>query len=522
MDQQARFRGGCSLNSTGRCLIFVDRYRTGDRGSTGAQGDTGEKGATGDRGSTGAQGLQGPVGPQGPIGATGAQGQTGDKGATGDRGATGTKGATGSAGPQGETGDQGATGAQGPQGATGAEGAVGTNGETGATGATGAVGATGDRGSTGAQGDTGEKGATGDRGATGSAGPQGEVGATGATGAQGPVGPQGPVGATGPRGATGAEGETGPRGATGAEGPAGKGAIGGAILYSFDPATEFSNPGEGEMRLNAADPSEATYLSINETDGDGANVKPWLDTGLESTGTPPSYLMVRSESEPQTFHVFEFKSLAINVGEWAIYSIGHIAGQGTFTEGEPLALHLNRTGNDGTDAQLPYTEYGLVTSLPASPSVGDRCIFEASESVFWQLVYDGKGSYPWKKIGGPPLRKFEPATRTTSSNLWQTAGAPSITAPLAMEFDPRFGANRVQSQATTLWDAEVGIFVNGSYRAGGGVVGRDTYDTIPMEFTPPAQTAAKGNAIQTRYYSLQSSEISFIVLFVEVDPIRVG
>jgi hypothetical protein len=142
--------------------------------------------------------------------------------------------------------------------------------------------------------------------------------------------------------------------------------------------------------------------------------------------------MMRSESEPQSFYVFEVKALVLDIGAYSIFELGFVAGQGGLSEGEPLALHLSRTGNDGTDASLPYTDYGLVSKLPSSPSVGDRCIFEATASAYWQLVYDGEGEYPWRKIGGPSLFDKVSTSNFTSSETYVDLGTngPEISLPL--------------------------------------------------------------------------------------------
>ena len=507
----------------------------GAQGTVGPQGLGGLQGVQGSAGPQGPAGAQGPVGPQGTIGPQGPAGAKGDRGDTGLTGAKGDKGDTGSAGAQGTVGPQGlvgATGPQGPSGATGPQGVAGAKGEAGATGATGvegSKGATGEKGATGVQGETGITGAAGATGPTGATGVSGATGEDGATGPQGPVGPQGlvgatgpqgPIGATGPQGVAGAKGEAGATGATGPEGPAGEGVIGGAIFYSFDPATGFGNPGLGELRLNNLNPGEASGVYINETDGDGANVEPWLDTGLESTGTPPSYLMVRSESEPHNFHIFEVNSLLFDVGAYSLYNITHVAGQGEFNEGEPLALSLSRTGNDGTDAQLPYTDYGLVSTLPASPTVGDRCIFKASESVFWQLVYDGQGSYPWKKIGGPPLVQYEPTARSTTSTSFQTAGAPSVVTPLAGDYDVAAGAERISMPTNEDSIGRVGLHYNGSliFEA----LGRgDEFSAYPAYAHRRLTGLANGATLQSRYRA-ELNTAEFVTLFVQLDPVRVG
>jgi hypothetical protein len=69
-------------------------------------------------------------------------------------------------------------------------------------------------------------------------------------------------------------------------------------------------------------------------------------------------------------------------------------------------------------ASLTPKDHGLVEALPTSSSlVGDTCTFIASKAsgVFWLLIYDGEGEYPWKKIGGPPLVARSDTDRFISS-----------------------------------------------------------------------------------------------------------
>ncbi len=328
------------------------------------------------------------------------------------------------------------------------------------------------------------------------------------------------MGPTGPTGATGVKGETG---STGATGPAGNNGTGDGVNYTFSAETAFGNPGTGKLRFNNSNPAEATWITAHKTDGDGADVAAWLASADESTGTPPSYLMVRSESEPQDFHIFEVESLAFATTEYDLFIVAEIAGQGTFSAGEPLSLHVTRTGNDGkdgTNAELPYTDYGLVTSLPASPSVGDRCIFKANESVFWLLVYDGQGSYPWKKVGGPPIVQYEPTARSTTSTSYQTTGAPYVTTPLAGDYDVAAGAERISMPTNVNSIGRVGLHYNGLliFEA----LGRgNEYSAYPAYAHRRLTGLAKGATLQSRYRA-ELEKAEFVTLFVQIDPVRVG
>lgn len=50
----------------------------------------------------------------------------------------------------------------------------------------------------------------------------------------------------------------------------------------------------------------------------------------------------------------------------------------------------------------------LVTALPSTASIGDQRIYQAdaTNGVYWHLVYDGVGTYPWKFIGGAPWMEY--------------------------------------------------------------------------------------------------------------------
>lgn len=91
----------------------------------------------------------------------------------------------------------------------------------------------------------------------------------------------------------------------------------------------------------------------------------------------------------------------------------------------------------------------IVTTLPASPSVGDVVIYtaDATNGVYWTLYYDGVGTYPWKYIGGPKMfARFQGSV--SGSKLGHTGAfygtflpsSPQITVPLQGDYTVEFGA----------------------------------------------------------------------------------
>jgi hypothetical protein len=99
------------------------------------------------------------------------------------------------------------------------------------------------------------------------------------------------------------------------------------------------------------------------------------------------------------------------------------------------------------------TDWGLVSVLPASPAKGDRCTFIADNSngILWALIYDGEGTYPWKKIGGDALRRVSSIERELTNQTAYTSlptDPLKITAPLKGDYVVGIEA-RLRSQAAT-------------------------------------------------------------------------
>jgi hypothetical protein len=86
------------------------------------------------------------------------------------------------------------------------------------------------------------------------------------------------------------------------------------------------------------------------------------------------------------------------------------------------------------DGLKPFWTPPLVTQLPTNPTVGDTVIYaaDATNGVYWNLYYDGIGSYPWKYVGGSGIHSASgsyPGLQGTGSYADVTSGA-TVTAPL--------------------------------------------------------------------------------------------
>lgn len=185
-----------------------------------------------------------------------------------------------------------------------------------------------------------------------------------------------------------------------------------------------------------------------------------------------------------------------------------------------------------TDIYLPeglgssYTDWGLVTALPSTPSIGDVCKYWADKTngIIWWLIYTKENeTYPWNFIGGHALRAEDAAVRTTASPTMQTTGAPSITAPLKMQFKARHGARYSQKQeGATAANSETAVFIDGTQTDVGYMIMAIQFAGAGIDRSTEMLTVAAGKAIQTRYAAGTSIKYSFNTLFLEVTPVRVG
>lgn len=126
-----------------------------------------------------------------------------------------------------------------------------------------------------------------------------------------------------------------------------------------------------------------------------------------------------------------------------IYNTAGVAslsgGSGSGTSQVPIALRVSKIVNQN-DGLKPFWTPPIVTQLPSQATVGDQVLYaaDATNGVYWQLQYDGLGTYPWKFVGGPPLTAQIDTDEnivagTTTYTALATAG-PSITLALAGDY----------------------------------------------------------------------------------------
>ncbi len=332
----------------------------------------------------------------------------------------------------------------------------------------------------------------------------------------------------------------GPEGPAGADGADGRNA---GLKYTYLTNTEETDPGSGKLKFNKATLSEATGLRISETDGDGNALAAYLATWDDSTSTIRGQLTMRKDSNPAVFAVFSISGTLTDKGTWDTFTVAYVAGGGAFANNDLVKIEFRAKGDKGDTGEkgatggtgekgspgagLPagVTDWGLVTELPKSPTKGDRCQFIADKTngIIWHLVYDGEGTYPWKKIGGPPLFAEVAAQQTTSSTSYTNLGTtgPTVTAP-AVKMESLVTLQAQMQGESSAIITYIGLSVGGaaavevdySYSETGRI-------TVPGCKTVSGITSTASQTFQMKYRT-NTGTSAWAKRTLQVDPIRVG
>lgn len=284
------------------------------------------------------------------------------------------------------------------------------------------------------------------------------------------------------------------------------------------------------MVVTLAGPSGVTP-KIKVTTGQGTSTTPILEAGGAVWDERVVYSLLSGVQNPaagagQTeLGEHEFTSAAF--AQWDVNKENAVPGK------TPTATYGSQTSGNymGVNLSVGFVkEWGLVTELPPAVACapGDTCSYVADNTngVIWQLLYDGEGEYPWKKIGGAALRAEDSTARLTTSATFQTTGSPSITAPVKMTCRARFGARgifRKTGAPAGIDAAQLQVFVAG---VGSGYILQQNIASqfvgSPNEAQSGAFNVAASGAVQVRYAAALGNEMEFVNMTLEVDPIRVG
>lgn len=177
---------------------------------------------------------------------------------------------------------------------------------------------------------------------------------------------------------------------------------------------------------------------------------------------------------------------------------------------------------------LGSTNWGLVSSLPASPTVGDRCYYNADavNGIIWELLYDGVGTLPWKKLGGLPLLAEVTTAQSTASTTYVnlTTVGPSITAPLKGDY--RIGVGNENWNSNALQACFMSFALGGTGAVDADSVGNSTpVNNGRLSAGRPAKVKtgiAAATAIVAKYRVDGGASGNFQNRWLSVEPVRVG
>ncbi|MEK9738105.1 MAG: hypothetical protein VW438_00070 [Euryarchaeota archaeon] len=188
-------------------------------------------------------------------------------------------------------------------------------------------------------------------------------------------------------------------------------------------------------------------------------------------------------------------SHTFRVGGW----VSNAARSGYIGGGSPYPPAWIRVSKivQQNDGLKPFWTPPLVTQLPTNPTVGDTVIYaaDATNGVYWNLYYDGIGSYPWKYVGGPPLYDAGGGYQAITSTSYIDLTGVTINTTLAGDYDVRLDAQLQQPNGN-------GWVTYLSVSHAGGTLGDYTY---PIVYAPSTSGTDNGASRTARILGLAAN-----------------
>ena len=292
------------------------------------------------------------------------------------------------------------------------------------------------------------------------------------------------------------------------------------------PMTVVCDGGPVEIRcflpqvVSGATTGSAVFISLLK---DGAEfVRYWAVVAQANVNAP--CLLTYRDAPTSGSHTYEVRAYNY-LSNGIVY-----AGNGTTTQA-PITLTVSKIVNQN-DGLKPFWTPPIVTQLPSQATVGDQVLYaaDATNGVYWQLQYDGLGTYPWKFIGGPALYSEVLPDQTTTSTSFTDLGTvgPSVTAALPGDYDILFGSrswnsltNNETRMGVSLGGAAVntgaGHFLFNFMAAGGSPAPGGAWHTSKVI----RATGFAGGSVTAKYCSQPGGTSWFAARFLTVTPIRV-
>ena len=117
--------------------------------------------------------------------------------------------------------------------------------------------------------------------------------------------------------------------------------------YQWSTTTTDTDPGTGKLGFNNSTLASATQLYISESDQLGNGMAPVLATWDDSTSATKGTLYVYKVGQLSTFAVFTITSTVTDGGSYDKFTVAHVASNGTFSDGDQLAVLFTPVGDKG-------------------------------------------------------------------------------------------------------------------------------------------------------------------------------
>lgn len=120
----------------------------------------------------------------------------------------------------------------------------------------------------------------------------------------------------------------------------------GALSYTFSTTTTDADPGSGFLRLDNATASSATGIYASDNEINAVDVSAYLLSWDDGTSTVEGQIILRSVESAGVFHIYNLTAVTDNSG-YVDLTVTHVAGAGSFTNGESVLMAFIRTGDKG-------------------------------------------------------------------------------------------------------------------------------------------------------------------------------
>lgn len=120
------------------------------------------------------------------------------------------------------------------------------------------------------------------------------------------------------------------------------------VKYAFSTTTTDSDPGNGYIRFNNADPALATYIYIDSLDATGASQTAWYDMWDNSTSTNKGYITL-TQFRTDSTAVFYVNNTVTNASGYYKIPVTYVSGA-LPSNGAACFLNFSLSGNIGNEA----------------------------------------------------------------------------------------------------------------------------------------------------------------------------